>query len=57
MPLKLATFNVPHVAILNRWADAQENQMAAHQQQIQNLQGQIAQLLKANPSIVNPTQK
>lgn len=57
MPLKISTFNAPHVAILNRWADAQENQMAAHQQQIQDLQGQIAQLLKANPSIVNPAQK
>lgn len=57
MPLKLATFNAPHVAILNKWADAQENQVAAHQRQIEALQGQIAQLLTANPSLVNPNLK
>lgn len=57
MPLKLSTFNAPHVAILNRWADTQENQLAAHKQQLVDLSGRIDQLLKANPTLVNPNSK
>lgn len=57
MPLKLSTFNAPHVAILNRWADAQENTQAAHQKQLDDLSGRINELLKANPALVNPSSK
>lgn len=55
MPLKISTFNAPHVAILNRWADAQENTQAAHQKQLNDLNGRIDLLLKANPTLVNPS--
>lgn len=57
MPLKLKTFNAPHIAILNRWADDKDNTLTSHQNQLNDLNGRINELLKANPGLINPAQK
>lgn len=57
MPLKLSHFNPSSLAVLNQWASAQENQIKAHQTQLANLSGRIDELLKANPTLVNPSSK
>lgn len=55
MPLKIVKFDPSNLAVLNRWASAQENTVNAHDTQIADLHGRIDQLLKANPSLVNPS--
>lgn len=49
MPLKIKTFDTSHVAVLNNWADQQENTQQAHTRQLAQLQTQIETLKKQIP--------
>jgi hypothetical protein len=57
MPLKLANFTAPHLAVLNQWADQQENTVQAHTKQLNNLSTFLDRLFKANPDLVKPNDK
>lgn len=57
MALKLANFDGPNLAILNKWANQQENQINAHETQLGNLSTFLDRLFKANPTLVKPNAK
>lgn len=55
MTLKLTSFDAPHVAVLNKWATAQDTQVQAHTKQLANLNQFIENLFKQNPSLTRPS--
>lgn len=57
MPLKIASFEKPNTAVLNQWANQQENQVNAHTTQLQNLSTLLDRLFKENPTLVKPNSK
>jgi hypothetical protein len=57
MALKLKNFDATHVAVLNQWANQQENQVQAHTTQLNNLSTFLDRLFKANPDLVKPNDK
>lgn len=57
MPLKIKTFNAPHVAVLNNWADQQENTTQSHTKQLANISTLLDNLFKANPTLAKPNSK
>lgn len=57
MPLKLTNFEVSSTAVLNKWANQQENLVNAHETQLSNLSTFLDRLFKANPTLVKPNSK
>ena len=54
MPLKLANFNTQNLATLNQWAAQQENQVQAHETQLNNISTFLNRLFTENPTLVKP---
>lgn len=57
MPLQIPNMKEGSTTILNTWASDQENTLASHANQIAQLQTTMNNLLKKNPTLVNPNAK
>lgn len=57
MPLQIKNLEHGSTTILNQWASDQENTLANHATQLTQLQTTMNNLLKKNPTLVNPNAK
>ena len=57
MPLKLSNFNPQSLAVLNQWAAQHENQLQAHETQLNNISTFLNRLFTENPTLVKPNSK